>query len=90
MKKSINDLKEEAYHRNTEREIHDLGEHILLFQGFFSDLFCDQCIETFNACEERGLAFSRQNHNSGPSPLSIEDKAVPILNIPASSLPNSY
>ena len=88
MKKSINELKEEAYHRNTEREIHDLGEHILLFQGFFSDLFCDQCIETFNACEERGLAFSRQDHQSGPSPLSIEDKAVPILNIPASSLPN--
>ena len=23
----------------TEREIHDLGEHILLFQGYFSDDF---------------------------------------------------
>ena len=87
MKKNLNELKEESYHRNTEREIHDLGEHILLFQGFFSDLFCNQCIETFNACEERGLAFSRQQHDSGPSSLSIEDKAVPILNIPASSLP---
>ena len=83
MKKNINDL-----NRNTEREIHDLGEHILLFQGFFSDRFCEQCIDTFNACEDRGLAFSRQDHNSGPSALSIQDKAVPIVNIPASSLPN--
>ena len=81
MKKSI--------HEEDRREIHDLGEHILLFQGFFSNEFCQDCIETFHLCEEKGLAFSRQDHVEGPSPLSIEDKAVPILNIPSSSLPRT-
>lgn len=81
MKKTIHD--------ESIREIHDLGEHILLFQGFFSNEFCQDCIETFHLCEEKGLAFSRQDHVSGPSTLSIEDKAVPILNIPSSSLPRT-
>ena len=81
MKKSIHD--------ESIREIHDLGEHILLFQGFFSNEFCQDCIDTFHLCEEKGLAFSRQDHVSGPSTLSIEDKAVPILNIPSSSLPRT-
>ena len=29
------------------REIHDLGEHILLFENFFNTEFCEDCITIF-------------------------------------------
>ena len=70
-----------------EREVHDLGEHILLFENFFSDEFIDSCIDDFELAEEAGMTVSRQQHHSGPSPLSIEDKALPWTMMPASSLP---
>ena len=66
----------------TEREVHDFGDHILLFQGFFDDDFCQSCIETFELCEQAGLTRGRDNDE-----LSINDSAVPHVCIPPSSLP---
>lgn len=72
---------------DSHREVHDLGEHILLFENFFSEEFMDSCIDIFEKASEAGLTFSRQDHVSGTSPLFIEDEAVPWMNIPSSSLP---
>ena len=66
----------------TKREIHNLGEHVLLFEGFFNNEFCEDCINMFEECERVGLTVKRPNHG-----LNMADKAIPQTNIPSSSLP---
>ena len=63
-----------------EREVHDLGEHILLFENYFNHEFCEDCIHIFNECLQSGLVIDRDG-------LSIKDKALIHTQIPASSLP---
>ena len=84
MKKQVSEI------NRPQRQVQDLGEHILLFSNYFDDEFCDSCIEDFKLCEQAGITVSRQQHMSGPSPLSINDSAVPFLNLPASSLPRVH
>lgn len=63
-----------------EREVHDLGEHILLFENYFNHEFCEDCIHIFNECLQSGLVIDRDG-------LSVKDKALIHTQIPASSLP---
>ncbi len=64
------------------REVHDLGEHIILFDNYFSNEFCEDCIAIFDDAEASGLVVGRNN-----SGLSIKDQALIHTQIPASSLP---
>ena len=64
------------------REVHDLGEHILMFDNYFSKEFCDDCIVLFEEAVDSGLVVGRDS-----SGLSIKDRALVHTQIPASSLP---
>ena len=66
------------------REIQDLGEHILLFRGFFDQEFCNNCIDTFDQCENIGLT-----HDRNSSTLEIKDNAIGIVELSGSALPNT-
>ena len=45
------------------REVHDLGDHILLFQGQFDKQFCEECIDVFEDADRAGMTVTRQNSN---------------------------
>ena len=58
MKKQVSEI------NRPQRQVQDLGEHILLFSNYFDDEFCDSCIEDFRLCEEAGITVTRQQHMS--------------------------
>ena len=66
-----------------ERKIHDIGEHILVFEGFFSDIFCDTSIEEFELMDKAGLTYGRDQDT-----LGIKDTAVGIRELTGSTLPH--
>ena len=75
-------MKKSVKEDNSWREIEDIGEHILLYRNFFSKDFCEDCIDTFEKCEQAGLTMKREN-----SSFNMDDKAIPHSIIPPSSLP---
>ena len=75
-------MKKSTRPEQTRREVHNLGQHVLLFEGFFNRDFCEDCINMFEECERVGLTVKRPNHG-----LNMADKAIPQTNIPSSSLP---
>tara|TARA_Y100000996_G_scaffold414743_1_gene406606 strand:- start:1394 stop:1999 length:606 start_codon:yes stop_codon:yes gene_type:complete len=75
-------MKKSTKPEQTRREVHNLGQHVLLFEGFFNSDFCEDCINMFEECERVGLTVKRPNHG-----LNMADKAIPQTNIPSSSLP---
>lgn len=82
-KKVVEDIE---HNERDDREIHDLGEHIFLFEKCFSRKFCEECIEVFETSVDSGLSVDRLNQ-MGASNLSISDEAVVHRQIPPSSLP---
>lgn len=64
------------------REVHDLGDHILLFQGQFDRGFCEECIDVFEDADRAGMTVTRENSN-----ISISDKAISHTSLMPSSLP---
>ena len=75
-------MKKSTKPEQTRREVHNLEQHVLLFEGFFNSDFCEDCINMFEECERVGLTVKRPNHG-----LNMADKAIPQTNIPSSSLP---
>ena len=75
-------MEKRSLRKQDEREVHDLGEHILLFENYFNKEFCEDCITIFEEAVDAGLVIDRNS-----SELSIKDKALIHTQIPASSLP---
>ena len=65
------------------KDIQDLGEHILLFRGFFDETYCNNCIEIFDKCERLGITYDRGNIPS----LAMKDQALGIIELSGSAMP---
>ena len=70
-------------HHDIMRDIQDLGEHILLFRGFFDENYCRNCIEVFDKCEKLGITNDRGDIPS----LAMKDQAIGIVELSGSAMP---
>ena len=57
MKKQVSEI------NRPQRQVQDLGEHILLFSNYFDDEFVILVLK-FRLCEEAGITVTRQQHMS--------------------------
>ena len=65
------------------KEIIDLGEHVLLHKGFCDDEFIDGVMEIYKKCEARGLTSPRRDYDTSKI-TSKSDDAIGITSVPAS------
>ena len=66
-----------------ERTIEDLGEHVLLYQGFATDEFIDYVLDIYQKCEDRGLTLPRKSYDTQII-TSKSDDAISITSVPES------
>lgn len=66
-----------------QRNITDLGEHVLLFEGFCEDEFIDFVLSVYQKCEDRGLTLPRKSYDTQII-TSKADDAISITSVPES------
>ena len=76
-------MRREIQQQRQEREITDLGEHVLLYEGFTTDAFIDYVLEIYQKCEDRGLTLPRKSYDTQII-TSKSDDAISITSVPES------
>ena len=65
------------------REIIDLGEHVLLHKGFVDDEFIEYALNLYQKCEDRGLTLPRKSYDTDNVSKKSDD-AISVTQVPAS------
>jgi len=68
---------------DSQKEIQDLGEHVLMYRGFTDDQFIDSVMDVYHKCEARGLTMPRESYDTKDKTKKSDD-AISISSVPAS------
>ena len=71
-----------------EREVTDLGEHILLYENFFPEEMIDDWLNTWEECKARGLTIPRHKFDTSDIRRKKDD-SLGYLSMPYGYIPQS-